>query len=79
MNNRKKTILTIIILIILLLILLIYQLSEKFSNGNDIKIVNCDKYPYLCSIKNNNTTYESYPLLIGINIEKDNMLEKMKK
>ncbi len=78
MNNRKKTILSIIILIILLLILLIYQLSEKFSNDN-IKIVNCDKYPYLCSIKNNNTTYESYPLLIGINIEKDNMLEKIKK
>lgn len=59
------------------MILLLYQLSEKFSN--DIKIVNCDKYPYLCSTKNNNSQYESYPLLIKRNIIVDNLLERIKK
>ena len=73
-----KNLTVILSLLFVLLFILLFFKYEKFESYDNL--VNCNKYKYLCS--NNkivSNQYESYPLLRGVNIQTDNILEKNRK
>jgi hypothetical protein len=78
---KKKTIILLILLSVLLLLSIFLFFKYKYEKfESDYNLVNCNKYKYLCS--NNkivSNQYESYPLLRGVNIQTDNILEKNRK
>jgi len=63
MNNMNKIIICILIIILLLLFLEINK-KENFDlplEENGFNLVDCDKFPYLCSKGNKNINYSQYP------------------
>ena len=73
-----KNLTVILSLLFVLLFMLLFFKYEKFESNYNL--VNCNKYKYLClNNKIVSNQYESYPLLRGINIQTDNILEKNRK